>query len=247
MSFDKMIVSKYTSDDDDEQPERNTWDQNGGSFQPKSPDQPQTLKKTKNVIKAYAEDRQRKLLMLILRLATVRGYNDLGNIKLKDGSYMPRTDICPLLCYAVSRERAILGIDEFVQLLREAGVTSDMVTNEALKNKLQGRSNTHHGELTTLVSQAPASQSNPVEPVQQRILPSDYDSDNSVPFQNNDEDMTILPSSRKRQHEMDEGSSFLPKLYGPFPKQRKVAVRKHTTDALTLAKNTPLPYESDSE
>lgn len=126
-----MLVTDYKSDDDDSSDPLITWQQEGSGH-------PDSTKTNRNPIKAYAEDRQRKLLSIIMKLALVKGYNNLGNIKLTDGTYLPKSDVTPLLLYVLSRDKPVTGISEFIELLREAGVTPDMVTNEGVKQKLQG-------------------------------------------------------------------------------------------------------------
>lgn len=88
----------------------------------------------KNRIKAHTLDRQKKLLTIILKLAQVKAYNEYGNIRATDGKY--RYDIVPLLTYALSRDQGVHGLDDFVALLKEAGVTPDLILNENLRMKL---------------------------------------------------------------------------------------------------------------
>lgn len=89
-----------------------------------------------NAIRNHAIDRQRRLLQIMMKLAAVSGYNEDGNLKNKDGTYNKETDIISLLMYALAREKAMRGIDQFVDLLLEARVPPMLITNENLKQKM---------------------------------------------------------------------------------------------------------------
>lgn len=228
-----MIVSEYRSDDEEE---HSGWDQKGsGILEPDS----EPKKKSKNPIKAHAEDRQEKLLVLILKLAAIRGYNQIGNIKLPDGSYMPKTSISPLLQYVLSREKPVPGVNEFIQLLREAGVTPDLVTNENVKHKLISTTGEQYSRPYT--HNAINGQENPAATTRQ-LFP--------------DSDMDILPSSRKRRlvdyddtDDEEEVGTQPPKLFGPYHPVKKAirqSDRKKRRVETELLKAAETPYESDS-
>lgn len=244
MSYRKLIVNDYHSDDEGAGRQVASWTQKG-SGGGEVTDQRKT---SKNAIKAYAEDRQRKLLTIILKLAVVKGYNNLGNIKLPNGSYLPKSDVVPLILYVLSREKPIAGIGEFIELLREAGVTPDLVTNEAVRQKLQSRQ----------------SYQNHI----QHFLPQAEEQDEQE--EHTDVPMTEVPSSRKRSYDDDnddddspnnDDSSISsvppPPLLGPYTpaSKRKRTLdeehennkkRKREIDNLAAAHQKPLPYDSDS-
>lgn len=92
----------------------------------------------KNSIRAHALNRQRKILTIIRKLARIEGYNDQGHIKGRNGSYLEKSDIATLVLWAVSQDKIIYGLQEFVDLLKAAGVTADEVMNENLRIRLDG-------------------------------------------------------------------------------------------------------------
>ncbi|KAI1287864.1 hypothetical protein HDE_09791 [Halotydeus destructor] len=82
-------------------------------------------------------DKHRKLINIILRLASVDGYNSLDQIKLPDGTYMSGTDVVKLTLHAVSPGSLMNGVEEFVNLLYYAGVEPNMVVNSEIQNMLK--------------------------------------------------------------------------------------------------------------
>ena len=90
-----------------------------------------------NSIRKYAHERQRKMFSVILKLAAYGGYDTTGRIKLKDGTFMERSDIISLLMYSLSPGRSVKGITEFVDLLHAAGVHPDEVINLNVRELLR--------------------------------------------------------------------------------------------------------------
>lgn len=130
----KVVMTPYVSDEETELFD----EQSGGNIiEPPNQTIPQT--EPKNRIKRYAMDRQRKLLKIILRLASVNGYDSQERIKLRNGTYLDQSDVVSLLLYTLSPGKKVVGLEEFVELLKEAGVTSEMVINENVKAMLENR------------------------------------------------------------------------------------------------------------
>ena len=111
-------------------------------------------KRKGNFIQDRARDRQKKLITIVLKLAAIQGYNEKCEIKLNDGSYMPNTNIVELISHTLAANRAINGINQFVDLLKSAGVTEDLINNGQIINMLRSRSD--------LQQNTPAQ---PVEPI----------------------------------------------------------------------------------
>lgn len=95
--------------------------------------------KKENSIRKYAYDRELKRCKILLKLAMYGGYDDLGRIKLGDGTFMEDSDIIPLLMHALSPGRNIKGINEFVDLLHRAGVSPELVINTSVRDMLMRR------------------------------------------------------------------------------------------------------------
>lgn len=135
----KLVVKEYSSSEEEEKEaeDRKPIAQKGGgggNLYMENDGLP------KNFIKAHALNRQRKLLSIILKIAKVEGYNDNLQIKGPNGQFMEKSDIVRLLLWAVSQDKVMFGLNEFVDLLKKAGVTADDVLNENLKVRLSGGS-----------------------------------------------------------------------------------------------------------
>ena len=107
---------------------------------------------TANSIRRYAAERQRKMLNVVLRIATFGGYDEKGRIKSADGSFIDESDIVPLLSYALSPGRQVKGLDHFVNLLARAGVDPSDILNvnvrELLIKRLSNSSYSHPRSTT---------------------------------------------------------------------------------------------------
>ena len=97
-----------------------------------------------NTIRDHAMDRQRKLLNIIMKIAMIKGYNDQGHIKDRNGNFLDGTDIVPLILYSVTKERLVKGLDAYVDLLVEAKVPPEVITNENLKQRLLNAAHVNH-------------------------------------------------------------------------------------------------------
>ncbi|KAI1293469.1 hypothetical protein HDE_06233 [Halotydeus destructor] len=161
---------------------------------PSSPQRESAAPKKKgNYIMNRAIERQRKLLRLILKLASVQGYNDLDHIRLENGSFMTGSDIVPLIMYALSPGKVITGLKEFVDLLYFAKVTPEMVVNENVKAMLQ-----------KLYDSKPATKTN-VKTVQIETQPKRVEEPEfEVEFANDDIDVDAEPIRRTQKRKRDE-------------------------------------------
>ena len=119
-----------------------------------------------NKIRRYAAERQRKLLSIVLKLASKQLYDSAGRIDTTRG----KVEITPLLLYALSPGRTYPALDEFVDLLHKAGVTPDEVINGSVKEMLRARYQHQQPYQQPLPSSPPPSQlhdalvSNPERP-----------------------------------------------------------------------------------
>ena len=127
-----MVLKDYTSDEEDSKM------QSGGAINSSEKSEGINQELPRNSIRAHALNRLRKLLTIVLKLAKVQGYNDNYQIKGQDGNYIERTDLQSLLNWAVSQDKVMVGLNEFVDLLKKAGVTPEDVLNENLKVRLGG-------------------------------------------------------------------------------------------------------------
>ena len=108
-----------------------------------------------NKIRQYAADRQRKLLTIVLKLASKQLYDSSGRIETRKG----RVEISPLLLYALSPGRTYPALGEFVDILHKAGVTPDEVINGSVKEMLRAKA------LNLLPHEQPLPPSPPPPPV----------------------------------------------------------------------------------
>lgn len=161
----KLVVKEYSSDEEEEQ--------TGGNISEKMVTQDDGL--PKNFIKAHAMNRQRKLLSIILKLAKVDGYNDNLQIKGANGSYLEKSDIVRLLLWSVSQDKFMYGLNEFVDLLKKAGVTSEDVLNENLKARLSG--STASTNIPTNVTSEKPTVVYEDKPTNNEVFDKDYSND----------------------------------------------------------------------
>ena len=94
-----------------------------------------------NKIRRHAAERQRKLLSIVLKLASKQLYDSAGRFETRKG----KVEIAPLLMYALSPGRTYPALDEFVELLHKAGVTPDEVINGTVREMLLAKA----GEVPT--------------------------------------------------------------------------------------------------
>ena len=120
---------------------------------------------TANSIRRYAAERQRKMLNVVLRIATFGGYDEKGRIKAADGSFIDESDIVPLLSYALSPGRHVKGLDHFVDLLARAGVDPSDILNVNVRELLIKR-------LSNSSYSLPRSPTPPTEPHETEELSS---------------------------------------------------------------------------
>lgn len=182
----KLVMTPYVSDGEEE--ETDVFPDQTGSGLNEVADQVMQEVEPKNRIKKYALDRQRKLLKIILKLASVNGYDNNERIKLRDGSYLDQSDVVSLLLYTLSPGRKVHGLEQFVDLLKEAGVTSDMVINENVKSMLSRKMSNNAG-LSTHTVPKDVENNAPIREMPQLVR---------------GEDMEVIPASNKRKHVDDD-------------------------------------------
>ncbi|KAI1278129.1 hypothetical protein HDE_14405 [Halotydeus destructor] len=212
-----------------------------------------------NFIRDRAVEKQRKLLRIVLKLAGVKGYNHLDQIKLKNGSYMQGTDIVILLIHALSPGKLITGLSEFVDLLHDAQVAPEMIINEhvrAMLEKLYGR-----GPMSTNTM---STQTDGIETVtqEQQTQPSVSDfmgqTGNDTRSFGTQTDSGIKKGKRKPGDDYggDQPSAkrlnteTMPKVYGPFTNDDRQMPELKTPDHAHEAfqsKEKPIWQTEDSD
>lgn len=112
--------------------------QEGGSdiFAEPAPPENAGEPRKKNSIRQYALDRQRKLVSIVLKLASYGGYDEDGRIFDENGTPVPQSDVVALLLHALSPGRNVSGLDAFVSLLHRANVPPDLIINGNVKQML---------------------------------------------------------------------------------------------------------------
>ena len=139
-SYAKSSNDAYMEDHSYSQPPRNKElleQPTQASNQKKKNNEVDGNPKKENSIRKYALDRQRKLLTIALKLAKFGGFDDYFRIKSSDGSFLNESDVVSLLLYSCSPGRSMKGIDEFVQLLRDAEVDPELIINAQVREMLQ--------------------------------------------------------------------------------------------------------------
>jgi hypothetical protein len=93
---------------------------------------------------------------IILKLGSIKAYDDNRRILGSDGKYIPGSDITMLMNEAMTPKRTLIGLDEFVKLLHQTKVDPDIIMNDNIRSKLvkYKRQNTHSEEDSVSIPQA---------------------------------------------------------------------------------------------
>ena len=174
----------------------------------------------RNSIRKYALDRQRKMIRVILKLAQSGSYDMNGSLLRTDGSPLEDTDMVSLLLYTMSPGRVVRGLDDFVEILINAGVTATDVINTQVKEMLMKRvkEGVYHRQTNRKQVTQPA-----------EVLEEDEN------VYNQGHEYSLPPP---------------PKLKGPFPLTQSSKRRLSETDASEPAAKiarTKQPWDEDSE
>lgn len=81
-------------------------------------------------------ERLTKQLQIVLKIANVKGYDSFLRIKGEKGNYIENSNILNLLQNATSPAKILLGQEEFINLLYQAGVEPELISNENIKFRL---------------------------------------------------------------------------------------------------------------
>ena len=76
-------------------------------------------------------------MKILLKLAKINGYDLVGRVRNKNGSFINDSDLLDLINDAMSHGKLLLGQSEFINLLYEANVEPDLIINENIKAKCQ--------------------------------------------------------------------------------------------------------------
>ena len=97
--------------------------------------------------KMVVEANLNQLLPLILKLAKIEGFNDVGEIKNDEGNFIPGTSVIDLIKASLSDAPVETVNESFIKLLIKAGVNPSQVKNITIKERL-----THTHKNTPSVS-----------------------------------------------------------------------------------------------
>ena len=133
-------------------------------------------------------ERLLRLIKIVLKLANVNGYDDEGRVRTKDGTIVSGSSVVVLLNHAMNYGQALIGENEFIQILKEAKVDPDLIVNENVRTKLLGGTPSpapSQPVLTTYIEPENTPEEPVVdepEPVEQRIEKRKFeDSNNEQP------------------------------------------------------------------
>ena len=90
-------------------------------------------------------------MKILLKLAKINGYDLVGRVRNKNGSFINNSDLLDLINDAMSHGKLLLGQIEFINLLYEANVEPDLIINENIKAKVL---NLYSGSKTVHESEA---------------------------------------------------------------------------------------------
>jgi len=81
-------------------------------------------------------DKVFKIVSIALKLAKINAFDQDGRIRNDEGEIVPNSNMAILLQHAMKNGRVLVGEEEFIKLLQEANVTSDLILNDNIRNKL---------------------------------------------------------------------------------------------------------------
>lgn len=83
-----------------------------------------------------AAEKLAKLLKIILKIASINGYDEEGRIKDDNGVTIFQSDLVSLLQKAMSYEKVLVGKNEFINLLYKANVSPELLVNDDMRARL---------------------------------------------------------------------------------------------------------------
>lgn len=87
----------------------------------------------RNSVRSYALQRQTKMVKLILKLALAGVYDSNGTMRSSSGE---RISVVPFIMHCFKPGKVLSGLDEFINLMSQAGIEPDQVINENVKQML---------------------------------------------------------------------------------------------------------------
>ncbi|RWR98555.1 hypothetical protein B4U79_09641, partial [Dinothrombium tinctorium] len=244
-SVRKMVVVPYEQQANYQQP------QDTSVQQPLSqPSSNQSIEKRKKLILTNNEKLLR-MIKIVLRLASVNGYDDEGRIRSKKGIFIDKSNIITLLNHAMSIGHPLIGEQEFIELLREAKVDPSLIIHENVKTKL---ANNYVRDDYENIPKEPRVTSNVVDiaPVVNSRKRKFDEVDENVFKENDEENENLLEDigweiPRKRKHDFlnsvyydpNHPASFasVEKLYNfakeKFPNANKDEIKEWLSEQLT--------------
>ena len=72
---------------------------------------------------------------LLMKLALTNAFNEKGEVRKEEG-YVKDSNILELVGFALSKDACLKGLPEFIEVMRSAGITEELVTNDLVKQFL---------------------------------------------------------------------------------------------------------------
>jgi len=94
------------------------------------------LQPTNKIKRSSQNDRQIRIIKIILKLAQINGFNENLNVKSLDGSYNTNSNISKLLTITQTNVRYVKGMADLIRLLHLSKVNPDDIINESVRAKL---------------------------------------------------------------------------------------------------------------
>ena len=101
-----------------------------------------------NKFKSKLYDKMQKFFIIILKLARKYGYDDALRIRLKNGSYLEKSNVIDLLNNAMSIGKVLYGETEFIELLQSSNINPDLIINDNVRKKLIQLSNKTYSNVS---------------------------------------------------------------------------------------------------
>ena len=77
-----------------------------------------------------------RLIKIALKIARTDSYDEQLRIKDRNGKHIEGSNLPELLKYVLSSQKIIIGENEFIHILNDAGIDPDWITNENVRARL---------------------------------------------------------------------------------------------------------------
>lgn len=158
-----------------------------------------TSKATNTEKRPKSTPKSRLLARILLKLAKHGAYNDEGQLRDADGQFLDGTDVLSQVRIALRVQKPKTSSEIFIKLLKESGVTPDLLLNPTVRDQLQKYEQDGDWRNTSLPESPDSFTSAPESPMTVESAPTPILHQTTEPQQS-----TSSERGKKRTLEQDE-------------------------------------------